>query len=291
MTSLPYCVSLLFYSCAIPFFCLSFATDAVLTITCASLSGGMGKTTLALLLGRKLASHSKRLLWVDTDPQASLTFYSGHETQPNEPTLLEVLNKDCQVEDAIYPLAGSDYLFLLPADDALDKVQDRLAASGMGAVLLARRLAPIASLFDVCIIDAPPQRSQICLSALGAANLVLIPAEASSKGVNSLERTLALIREMQDIGAFSGRVLGVLPFRDRWFGRNQSSRSREAIELMRSIADDIPVLPSVLESEQIKKALDASTTPGHLGYPDLEHPFTHIAELLEDQWSKMPSPA
>jgi len=262
----------------------------MLTLTCASLSGGMGKTTLALILGRKLSEYGKKVLWVDADPQASLTFYSGHEQKQNEPTLLEVLTKTCQVEDAIYPLA-QDNLYLIPADDALDKVQDRLAASGMGAVMLARRLAPAADLFDVCIIDAPPQRSQICLATLGAAQQVLIPAEASSKGANSLDRTLALLREMEEVGAFTGNILGILPFRDRWFGRSQSARSREAIALMHTIASSIPVLPSVLESEQFKKALDTGQTLAQLGHQDLEHPFVTICQLLEEKWSKTPSPA
>jgi chromosome partitioning protein len=260
----------------------------MITITCSSLSGGMGKTTLAYTLGRKLTEHGYKVLWVDADPQASLTFYSGHDIQPNEPTLLEVLRKNVAVEDGIYELAFEN-LWIIPADDALDKVQDHLATSGMGAVLMGKRLAPIQKLFDLCIIDAPPQRSQLCLTALGAANLVLIPAEASSKGVNSLERTLALISEMREVGAFNGNVLGVVPFRDRWFGNNQSSRSRDAITLMEQIGGGNPILPSILESEQFKKALDTGILPTQLGHPQLEHSFNTIISLLEEQWLKMPS--
>lgn len=50
-----------------------------------------GKTTVAILLGRMLAQTGQRVLMIDADPQANLTFYLGHEVQQNQPTLLEVL--------------------------------------------------------------------------------------------------------------------------------------------------------------------------------------------------------
>lgn len=65
----------------------------MLILTCASLSGGQGKTTVAILLGRMLAQTGQRVLMIDADPQANLTFYLGHEVQQNQPTLLEVLKK------------------------------------------------------------------------------------------------------------------------------------------------------------------------------------------------------
>jgi chromosome partitioning protein len=215
---------------------------------------------------------------IDADPQSSLTFYLGHEVQPNQPTLLEVLKKQVRVEDGIYE-AGKN-LWLIPSDDALDNAQDFLSGSGMGAVVLGKRLKEVADLFSVCIIDAPPQRSQICLTTIGAANLVLIPAEASSKGLNSLIRTLELVKELQEVDAFTGKVLGILPFRDRWMGRTQAQQSRKSIEGMREVAGSIPILPSILESEQYKKAIDQGETLAAMGYTQLEYPFQRIVEQL-----------
>ncbi|HAG83023.1 MAG TPA: hypothetical protein DCL61_18140, partial [Cyanobacteria bacterium UBA12227] len=57
-------------------------------------------------------------------------------------------------------------------------------------------------LFDVCIIDSPPQRTQICLTTVVAADELLIPAEASSKGLHSLVRTLQLVDELRAVDAF-----------------------------------------------------------------------------------------
>lgn len=259
----------------------------MLTLTCASLSGGQGKTTTSILLAKQLQRLGYRVLMVDADPQSSLTFYLGHEVEPNQPTLLEVLKREVGVEDGIYETAS--HLWLMPADDALDGIQDFLASSGMGAVTLKKRLKEVENLFEVCIVDPPPQRSQLCLTAVGAAAGVIVPAESSSKGVNSLLRTLELIRELEAVDAFTGTVVGILPFRDRWLGRTQTQQSRRSLELMQEIAEGIPLLPSIVESEQYKKAIDQGTTLADLNRPELEYPFEQIVTILRSKWLKTPS--
>ncbi|HEY9795788.1 MAG TPA: AAA family ATPase, partial [Leptolyngbyaceae cyanobacterium] len=122
----------------------------MLILACVSLSGGQGKTTTSIFLGRTIAGGGHRVLMIDADPQSSLTFYLGHEVQPNQPTRLEVLKKQVPVEDGIYE-AGKN-LWLIPSDDALDNAQDFLSGSGMGAVVLGKRLKEVADLFSVCII-------------------------------------------------------------------------------------------------------------------------------------------
>ena len=170
---------------------------------------------------------------------------------------------------------------MLPADGGLLKAQEYLATSGMGALALRYSLEAVKALFDICIIDSPPQRTQICLSVVGASDLVLIPAEASTKGVNSLLRSLELLEEMRRLRAFSGRVLGVLPFRDKWFGRSQATDSRSAIDAMKQVAGQIPVLPSILESERYKQAIRLGQLLSELAYGDLEFPLHQVIDCLE----------
>ncbi|YAF99547.1 MAG: ParA family protein (plasmid) [Nodularia sp. CChRGM 3473] len=252
----------------------------MLTLTCASLSGGQGKTTVAICLGRMLAQTGQRVLMIDADPQANLTFYLGHEVQRNQPTLLEVLKKQVNTEDSIYEVGEN--LWLIPADDGLDNAQEFLSGSGMGAIVLSKRLKEVSDLFQYCIVDAPPQRSQICLTSVGASDRIIIPVEASSKGVNSLIRTLSLVEELQEINAFSGEILGILPFRDKWVGNNQVAQSKASVEAMRTIAEKIPIFPSILESEQFKKAIDKAVTLSAIGFPQLETPFQQIIERLKN---------
>lgn len=253
-------------------------------ITVISLSGGQGKTTTTFLLGRLLAL-GKKVLVGDADPQSNLTFYLGHQVDPQAPTFLELLTGAVEPHHSIYPTAFSN-LFIVPSDGALTKAQDYLANSGMGATVLQRRLKKVAELFDFCIIDSPPQKSQICMTSMGAANWLLIPAEASTKGVNSLIRTLDMEQELRDSGAFNGKILGVIPFRDRWFGERQSIESREAIAAMHKLAlkrentSGITFFPSILESEQYKKAMRQGKLLSEIGFSDMELPLSNVIEKL-----------
>ncbi|WP_017302704.1 ParA family protein [Spirulina subsalsa] len=255
----------------------------MLTLAVASLSGGQGKTTATLFLGRKLAQLGYPTLLIDADPQHNLTTYLGLELKPNEPMLLEFIKQSVELQEAIYPVTGEDNLFLIPADDQLDGVVDYLASSGVGATLLKHRLEPLTSTFKVCVIDSPPQRSQICLTVLGAANSLIIPAEASLKGYGSLVRTLDLLKSMQNVRATQAQVLGVIPFRDRWIGNNQSTESRLAVEAMTEEVGKNLMLPSIRESERYKQAINRRQTLTDLGYSDLEYPFSLLIESLVQQ--------
>ena len=117
---------------------------------------------------------------------------------------------------------------------------------------------------------------------VGASDWVLIPAEASTKGVNSLLCSLELLEELRRIRAFTGQVLGVLPFRDKWFGRSQATDSREAIAAMQQVAGSIPVLPSIVESERYKQAIRQGQRLSEIGYGELEFPLHRVVEALED---------
>ena len=258
---------------------LSYERIVVKTCACISLSGGQGKSTVAFFTALLLAKQSQRVLVIDCDPQANLTFYLNHEVQPQEPTLLEVLTGQVTTEDGIYQ-TRYDNLFLIPADRGLFKVSEYLSSSGTGAFILKLRLKAVAEVFDYVLIDVQPSRSQICLTGVGASDWVLIPVETNVKGLNSLVDTLSFLEEQAALAAFTGKILGIVPFRDRWIGRSQSLESKQNIEAMREFASSIPLLPSILESEQFKRALRQGQLLSEIGYPDLEYPFEQIALKL-----------
>jgi chromosome partitioning protein len=240
--------------------------------SCISLSGGQGKTTTIFFTALLLARRGKRVLAIDADPQANLTFYLNHEVQPNQPSLLEVLTGQVAPEDGIYP-TSYDRLFLLPADRSLFKVSDYLSSSGTGAFILKLRLKAVMQLFDYALIDVQPSRSQLCLTAVGASDSVVIPVEANVKGMNSLMDTLDFLDEQSNLMAFNGRVVGIVPFRDRWVGNTQTLEGRQ----------NIPILASIRESEQFKKAIRQGKLLSDLGQPDLEYPFEKIIEALSHE--------
>lgn len=249
----------------------------MLTIACMSLAGGQGKTTTAILLARYLVNEGKSVLCVDCDPQANLTMFLGVEVETTSPTLLEVIKKTVDLSAAIYETTV-DKLSVIPSDDGLDGVQDYLSSSGVGALLLKQRLA--SADFDVCILDAPPQRSQIAKSILGASDQVLVPCEASVKGYGSLTRTIDALAELRDVGATEAELLGVIPFRDRWVGANQTSKSKDAIAAMVDEVGERVMLPTIRESEKYKKAISEGKTLHELGEKDLAYPFEALLKRI-----------
>ncbi len=249
------------------------------TAACESLAGGQGKSTVALLTARLLAQQNYPVLLVDADPQSSLTTFVGHKVKKNHPTLLEVLRSEVGVADGIYSTEFPN-LFLIPSDGGLDSVQDFLAGSGCGAYMLRQQLEPIAQTFKFCVIDSPPQRSQLCLTTIGAADALILPMEATIKGYSSLVRTIELIDILKKTRVFKGEVLGVLPFRDKWVGQNRTKQSRRTIEAMVELVGQQTMLPSIRESEQFKEAINQKLTPHELGHKDLEYPFEVLIEKM-----------
>ncbi|UBF30194.1 ParA family protein (plasmid) [Kovacikia minuta CCNUW1] len=263
------------------------------TLVPLGLAGGQGKTTVALITGRILASYGIPVLFVDADPQASLTTFLGVEPSDNRPTLLEVITKSerkVPLYSAIHPVPKNEKLFVIPANDELEDANAYLAASGISLNRLRERLyqveeqvAPqdkVACNFGVIIVDPPPERSHLALSSLGAGSAWVIPAEANVKGVESLKRTLELIQTYQR-RIPHGSLIGVMPFRAQWTGLNPTGTTRDSIEVMQALAGKENVLPHLLESNIYKRAINEQVLPRELGKPELEYPLLTIIERMK----------
>ncbi len=263
------------------------------TLVPLGLAGGQGKTTIALMTGRILASYGIPVLFIDADPQASLTAFLGVEPSEERPTLLEVLTKPAKkvpLYSAIHPVANNDKLFVIPANDELEDANHSLAASPMSVSILRNRLYQIGESvptdervvnnFGVIIIDPPPERSHLALTSLGAGNFWVIPAEANIKGVQSLKRTKEMIESCQPIIP-QGKWVGVIPFRAKWVGLNPTATTKQSIQVMEEIAGLDKMLPHLLESDVYKRAINDQVMPRDLGHPDLEHPIMALIERIK----------
>jgi chromosome partitioning protein len=262
------------------------------TLVPMGLAGGQGKTTVALMTGRILAKFGIPVLFIDADPQASLTAFLGVETT-DRPTLLEILTRPeakVPLYTAIHEVPECENLFLIPANDELENANHSLAASGMSISVLRKRLyqteekvrdgEKIVSNFGLIIVDPPPERSHLALTALGCADYWVIPAEANIKGIKSLQRTKELVESCSAMVPRS-ELLGVIPFRAKWAGLNPTTTTREAIEVMKVIAGNDKVLPHILESDVYKKAINDQVLPSELNKPDLEYPLNFLIDLMK----------
>lgn len=169
--------------------------------TVANHKGGVGKTTTSVTLGGLLAQTGKRVILVDTDPQASLSYYFGVDSEELSASLYDVfmagkaLNKEA-VLDCLCP-TKLDSLFILPATMALATLDRKLGTqNGMG-LILRQALEAVADEFDYAIIDCPPVLGVLMINALAACDRVIIPVQTEFLALKGLERMMHSMEIMQ----------------------------------------------------------------------------------------------
>jgi chromosome partitioning protein len=174
----------------------------------ANQKGGVAKTTSVASLGAALAELGSRVLLVDLDPQACLTFSLGVDPEDLELSVHHVLTKGLDASEVI--VSTDDGVDLLPATIELARAEaDLLTRTGREYVLRAA-LEDLDD-YDWVLLDCPPSLGVLTVAALTAADGVLIPLQCetlSHRGVGQLLDTV------HDVRRFTNRELkvwGVLP--------------------------------------------------------------------------------
>jgi chromosome partitioning protein len=161
----------------------------------ANQKGGVAKTTTTQTVGLALADLGERVLLVDLDPQACLTFALGLEPEQCAPTLHDVLLQRVKAEDAII---DTGRVGLLAANIDLAGSEVHLLTRTGREHTLSRALDTVRDSFDTVLIDCPPSLGVLTVNGLTAADEVLIPLQCealSHRGVAQLLETITDVRE------------------------------------------------------------------------------------------------
>lgn len=187
-------------------------------ITVMNFKGGSGKTTTSAHLAQYLALHGYRVLAIDLDPQASLSALFGHQPElhvgPNE-TLHGAIRYDEQQRPIAEVVRGTYIpdLHLIPGNLELMEFEHETPRALMqrsdGDTLFFARIGQAIgqaqNLYDVVVIDCPPQLGYLTLSALTAATAVLITIHPQMLDVMSMSQFLQmtgdLLEEVSRAGA------------------------------------------------------------------------------------------
>jgi chromosome partitioning protein len=175
----------------------------------ANQKGGVGKTTTAVNVGACIGEAGYRTLLVDVDPQANATVGLGI-ARTQAPGLYEVLTGEATAAEALMDTCVPG-LQVLPAGAGLAGANIELPRMAGFEQRLRECLAPVKDRFEYVLLDCPPSLGPLTVSALVAADRVIVPVQTeyyALEGLAGVLDTLALVqRELNPRLTVAGMLL------------------------------------------------------------------------------------
>ncbi len=178
-------------------------------ISIANQKGGVGKTTTTINLAASLATHGKKILMLDLDPQGNATMGSGVDKYGLDLSSYDVLLTDVPLAEAVVSSDKSGF-DVLPSNADLTAAEVGLMNAPMKEKRLSLALAPVRDRYDYILIDCPPSLNMLTLNALVASDGVIIPLQCEYYALEGLTSLLDTIRQIQQSRNADLEIEGIL---------------------------------------------------------------------------------
>lgn len=171
------------------------------------LKGGVAKTTSVLNMGLRAAMYGARVLFIDLDQQANLSFALGVEDE-SLPVWVDVVEKKKNIEECVRFI--EPHVDLIPSslnNSVLDRVL--LNSNRNWSLAVKTPLEKIKHRYDLILIDTAPALSATNTAVTVASDEVILPVNPDKFAFLGLQKNLSELEDIrEDFGLdFSKKVL------------------------------------------------------------------------------------
>ena len=167
-------------------------------IAIANQKGGVGKTTTSVNLAACLGVLEKKVLLIDSDPQANASSGLGIDTEKIKFSTYHLLENNCDVFEAI-TTTSSPNVDIIPANIDLVAVEIELVDVENREYMLKNSLNQVIDKYDYILIDCAPSLGLLTLNALTAADSLIIPIQCEYFALEGLGKLLNTVKSVQKI--------------------------------------------------------------------------------------------
>lgn len=175
----------------------------------ANQKGGVAKTTSVASLGAAFVELGKRVLLIDLDAQACLTFSLGIDPDSVQTSVNEVVLGQAGLADAV--IAAGEGVHLVPSVIDLAGAEAQLLARPGREFVLRSALEEVDGEYDVVLLDCSPSLGVLTLAALTAAHGLIIPMPCEMLSHRGVGQLLDTVRDVTRLLNPDLEVIGVLP--------------------------------------------------------------------------------
>jgi chromosome partitioning protein len=208
--------------------------------------GGVGKTTATVNVGRGLSLLGQKVMLIDIDPQAHMTYSLGIEAREPGKSVYDLLTRSASVAEIARNCNG---MAVIPSTLALSGAEVELASTPGRESALKEALKNVSGP-DYILIDCPPGLGLLTLNAMTTAREIFICVQTEYLALHGIDRLLETLHIVKQRLNADLAISGVICTRyDR-----RKTLNREVVRKLRAHFGDVMFKTMIRDNVAIAEA-------------------------------------